>query len=79
MVQPTFWFKTRHRRDPDNLGAQLKTAYDAIVEAGVIEDDHRLLPLPPRIELDKEDPRVELRVQEVDGEGYLAALRSPVF
>ena len=52
--------RTRHRRDPDNLLAAMKSAFDGIADAlGV--DDARWIHLPPVQEKDP-DPRVEIRV-----------------
>lgn len=38
-VQLTWWVKTNHRRDVDNLGLFEKPMYDALVDAGIVRDD----------------------------------------
>lgn len=59
----TYFFPTRHRRDPDNYSG--KFILDGLVLAQVIEDDSFS---NIRLELvgkhDKENPRVEIEVEE---------------
>ncbi len=62
-VRATFYFKDRRRRDKDNFNAMLKPAWDGLVDAGLLADDDQLTHLPTVFELDKENPRVELRVE----------------
>lgn len=38
-VQPVFTFRTRRRRDTDNLVAMLKPLLDGLVDANVVPDD----------------------------------------
>jgi len=60
-LQATFFYPDRRRRDRDNSAAMLKYAYDGIAEAlGV--DDYGFRPQMPEVEVDKEDPRVEIVV-----------------
>ncbi|MDH3719353.1 MAG: hypothetical protein OES79_14635 [Planctomycetota bacterium] len=66
-VQPVFYFKDRRRRDRDNLAASLKAAYDGLVDAGLLVDDEGLVPLPPEIGVDKDNPRVELILTRING------------
>ena len=66
-VQPVFYFKDKRRRDRDNLAATLKAAYDGLVDAGLLVDDEGLVPLPPEIGVDRENPRVELILTRING------------
>lgn len=61
-VKVTFYFRDNRRRDEDNAIASLKSAFDGVVEAGLIADDsHKnLVRLPVDFLVDREDPRVEL-------------------
>lgn len=59
-VQSTWFFRNRGRRDPDNLIAALKYCYDGAVRAGLLIDDDQLTHLPPRMEIDRATPRVEV-------------------
>ncbi len=61
-AEATFYFKDKRRRDRDNLLSSLKAAFDGIAAAGVVEDDAGITHLPVRIELDKVNPRVEIRI-----------------
>ena len=62
-VQVTFRFRTRHRRDPDNLLASLKPAFDGLVDAGLLLDDAGLTHLPVVLTYDKNRPGVEMAVE----------------
>lgn len=61
-VEPTFYFRNRNIADKDNAGASLKFAYDVLTEWGLLRDDKGLTPLPVVREVDKSNPRVELRI-----------------
>lgn len=63
-VVTVFYLPDRRRRDPDNLMASLKAAWDGIVEAGVLTDDNQLIIFPPVIAFDSERPRVEIEMRE---------------
>ena len=65
-AQATFFFRDRRRRDRDNLLASLKAAFDGIAAAGVVEDDADLTHLPVRIEVDRENPRVEIILRRTE-------------
>ena len=65
-AQATFYFGDRRRRDRDNLLASLKAAFDGIAAAGVVEDDADLTHLPVRIEVDRENPRVEIILRRTE-------------
>ncbi len=60
--QATFYVRDRRRRDRDNLLASLKAAFDGLTDARIIEDDAGLIHLPVQIDVDRENPRVELLV-----------------
>jgi hypothetical protein len=60
-----FFHAQKRRRDGPNYNASLKAAIDGLVDAGLLSDDdheHFAL-LPPRFEIDKEHPRVELTIE----------------
>jgi hypothetical protein len=61
-TQETYYFKTNRRRDIRNAEALCKAYYDGFVEAGLMADDnHNILThAPTRIEVDKDNPRVEI-------------------
>jgi len=61
-IQATFYYATRRRRDDVNALAMLKSAYDGIVDAGLLIDDDstHLTTLPARFEVDRAWPRVAL-------------------
>ena len=60
-LQATYYHKDKRRRDRDNLAAMLKYAYDGIAAAlGV--DDYGFRPEMPKVDVDKEDPRLEIVV-----------------
>lgn len=40
VIRATFHFGCKRRRDPDNLLASLKGAFDGLVDAGILADDH---------------------------------------
>lgn len=62
-VQASFFHSTNRRRDDINHMAMLKSAYDGIVDAGLISDDDHLhlTTLPALFSLDKKNPRVDLK------------------
>jgi len=60
--QTTFYFRDKRRRDADNLLAMLKSAFDGIVDGGILADDSGLTHLPIIVLVDKENPRVEIRI-----------------
>ncbi len=67
-VRAAFFFKADRRRDDVNFLAALKPAYDGLVDAGLLEDDDwkHLRTQPCSMAIDKERPRVELRIERVD-------------
>lgn len=64
IVTLRYYFRTRHRRDPDNYSG--KFLLDGLVEAGVIEDDS-FNHVDLRIEggYDKDNPRTILIIEEL--------------
>lgn len=64
-VTARFFFKTRRRRDRDNLLASLKPAFDGLADAGLVADDSGLIHMPVEQHIDRTDPRVELVVERV--------------
>jgi len=63
-VQIIAYYPTRRHPDPDNLIASLKAAFDGIADAGVVANDRGLWPERPVIEVDKNNPRIELTITE---------------
>lgn len=66
-IAATFFHKTKRRRDDVNHLAMLKSAYDGIVDAGLLEDDdsEHLTTLPAAFAIDKDFPRVELVIERM--------------
>lgn len=62
-VTATFYFPSRRRRDPDNLLASLKPAFDGLADAGVVTDDSGLIHMPVEQRVDRRNPRVEIAVE----------------
>lgn len=57
-----YYFKTKHRRDPDNYSG--KFILDALTECGVIEDDSfKCIDLILKGKHDKENPRTEIEIK----------------
>lgn len=66
-VEITYYFKTRHRRDPDNYSG--KFLLDGLVRAGAIEDDSfSNIDLILKGKVDRESPRTEIEVIKNDKE-----------
>lgn len=66
-VAATFFHRDQRRRDDVNSMAMLKPAYDGLVDAGLLEDDDaaHLTTLPATFAVDREHPRVELRIERL--------------
>jgi crossover junction endodeoxyribonuclease RusA len=66
-VRPVFACKTKRRRDTDNAIASLKSAYDGIVDSGLIEDDtpEFMERAEPAFVVDREYPRLELHIERI--------------
>lgn len=54
--------KTKRFKDPDNAAATLKSAWDGIVDSGLLSDDRQLTHLPIIFKVDKINPRVVLTI-----------------
>ena len=64
-VRLIYYFETRHRRDPDNYSG--KFILDGLVKAKVIEDDSfKCIDLELVGKYDKDNPRTEIKVKEVE-------------
>src|SRR5690554_2752765 len=61
------WHEPNLRRDPDNITAGQKFILDGLVAGGVIKDDSQryVNSILHNFEVDRENPRVEIEVQEV--------------
>lgn len=62
------WYCKNRKRDPDNIAAAVKFIWDGLVEAGVIENDgwKENAGWSNRFKVDKDNPRVEVRIKEVE-------------
>lgn len=70
-----FFQPSRHHRDRDNANASLKYAHDAVVRAGLLENDRHMTHLAPLMLHDKENPRVVVSYIRLD-DGSPAALNA---
>ena len=61
-TKATFYNKDKRTRDRDNFLGRLKYAFDGFAEAGVIENDSGFFHHPVEFRIDKENPRVEVRI-----------------
>lgn len=65
VVRIRYYFKDRRRRDPDNYSG--KFILDGLVHAGVLADDSfNNIELILRGGYDKENPRTEIEIEEVE-------------
>jgi len=62
-VTSKFFFRTRRRRDRDNLLASLKPAFDGIADARVVTNDSGMIHMPVEQYVDRVDPRVEITME----------------
>jgi Holliday junction resolvase RusA-like endonuclease len=60
------WYEPNRRRDPDNVSGGQKFILDGLVRGGAIKDDSQryIHSIEHRFEVDGENPRVEIEVQE---------------
>lgn len=65
IVTITYYFPTRHRRDPDNYSG--KMILDPLVRCGILEDDSfsNIVNLNLIGDYDKENPRTEIKIEKV--------------
>lgn len=62
VVQLTYYFPTKHRRDPDNYSG--KFILDGLVRSGIIEDDSfNCIDLQLEGKYDKDNPRTEIIIR----------------
>jgi Holliday junction resolvase RusA-like endonuclease len=61
-VQCTFYFATTRRRDGDNWLASMKAAFDGLADGHVVANDAGFTHLPPKMQIDRAHPRVEIEV-----------------
>ena len=67
-VHITFtWIEPNKKRDKDNIAFAKKYILDAIVKAGILENDGRkqITGFEDKFEVDGENPRVEIELQEI--------------
>jgi crossover junction endodeoxyribonuclease RusA len=62
-VQATYFRTSKRRMDGDNALASLKSTFDGIADSGLISDDREITHLPVQFLVDKDNPRVELRIE----------------
>lgn len=62
VARPVFYWPDNRRRDRDNAAASLKAVYDGLTDAGVLDDDVGLVPMPPEMRIDRRNPRVEIQI-----------------
>lgn len=63
------WVEPNRRRDLDNISSfGRKVIQDALVSTGVLKDDgwKYVVGFSDRFEVDKKDPRIEVRIKEVE-------------
>lgn len=62
-----FYFKDARARDSDNLLASMKSAFDGLADAGIVENDRDFDHRPVWKSKDKANPRVEIEIERKDG------------
>lgn len=62
------WVEKDNRRDRDNIAFAKKFVQDALVNAGVLENDNykHVVGFSDRFDVDKENPRIEVLIREVE-------------
>lgn len=63
-IRAVFCVPDARRRDPDNLMACMKAAWDGFVDAQILSDDRGLVLYPPTLVIDRKRPRVEIEITE---------------
>jgi crossover junction endodeoxyribonuclease RusA len=64
-TEAVFHYPTAHVRDGDGAASSLKAAWDGIADAGVIANDAGFTHLPPRLLVDRENPRVVVTIRSL--------------
>lgn len=61
------WYEPNKRRDLDNIVFAVKFIQDALVSAGIIENDSQkyIKKLSHTVEIDREKPRIEVVIREL--------------
>lgn len=64
IIEALFYFAHSRRRDPDNAMSSLKSAYDGIVDAGLVKDDDskHMERKEPIFQVNRKHPRVVLKI-----------------
>ncbi len=68
-VSITFVYKTRRRRDPDNLSGLCKPILDVLVSEGILKDDdaeHLMLSVTALVEKDTNETRIVIEERDAD-------------
>ena len=65
LIQYVFYHRQKRKRDDDNLISSMKYARDALILAGLLEDDYGLVTLPPITRIDKTNPRVHIYLKHI--------------
>lgn len=62
------WYRKTNRADPDNIAFAKKYVIDGIVKSGLLAEDRwdNIIKLEDEFGIDKEQPRVEVRITEVE-------------
>ncbi len=63
-VKCSFFFAKVNRRDKANFDAMCKPIWDGFTDAGLWVDDDQLTHLPTELAIDKNDPRLEIEVNQ---------------
>lgn len=64
VIQVTYYHPTKAFKDPDNILASLKAAFDGLVDGGILADDRDVTYPPVKRFKDADCPRVELAITE---------------
>lgn len=61
-IRFNFYFATNRNRDEDNFEARMKAARDGMADAGIVTNDRYFRMQRPTMQVDKENPRVEVTI-----------------
>ena len=63
------WYCPNRRKDKDNILAGCKFIFDAMQSVGLIKNDgwNQIARIVPEFEVDKDNPQVEIEIEEVEG------------